>query len=222
MSAWWIRVAVAASLWLWIPVARAQDTADVAPTTTATPIDVSEDAEPVTTSDITEALARYRHEPSIARVIDAAIAHQALRPQRIQELASTARLAGWLPTIRLSARRGQTIDLLAAQSTTTDRNSASSGDDLVLEAQLTFDLARVVWSNQELRVEREFRAEREARQALIADINRLYFERRRLQIERDLSDGSDVESALRIVEIEGILNALSGGVFERTPDRSQR
>ncbi len=167
---------------------------------------------------IAAAQARYRDEPSVAAVIAAVLRQQHVDPARVRRLASRARTAAWLPTLRLSARRGQTIDLLAAQSATTDRNSASTGDDLVLEAQLMFDLSKLVWSGQEPRLERELRAEREAVHTLVTLINALYFERRKLQIERDL-DGATIEGSLRIAELEGVLDGLSAGVFERARQR---
>lgn len=212
---WWMRCAVALVLWECVPVARGQDAPETAETeeAAATPSEPPQ-AHP-TQLDIARALRRYRREPSVHAVVHAAVRQQRTNPGRVSELASRARTAGWMPTLRLSARRGQTIDLLAAQSTTTDRNSASTGDDFVLEAQLVFDLARLVWSGNELRVERESRAERDAEQELIQRVTTLYFERRRLQVQRDLSGTTDIVTEIRIAEIEGLLNGLSAGALSR-------
>jgi len=217
VARWQIRFLIAFMLWRWAPVARAQD----APV--ATPPVVAEETQPnePTAADIARALERYRHEPTVSDVVTAAIAAQRSDPRRVHDLASRARSAGWMPTVRVSARRGQTIDLLAAQTTTTDRNSASTGDDLVLEAQLTVDLARVVWSGNELRVEREMRAERGAEQALVRDVTNLYFERRRLQLERDLAGAATIADEVRIVAIEGLLDGLTAGTFSRSLRRSR-
>lgn len=215
---WLIRCAVGLVLWQYVPVARGQDAPSTAVTPdeneTAAESDTSAHAQP-TADDIARALRRYQHEPTVSDVIGAASAHQRTSPGRVAALASRARSAGWFPTLRLSARRGQTIDLLAAQSTTTDRNSASTGDDLVLEAQLVFDLSKIVWSNSELRVEREVRAEREAKQELTQLVTSLYFERRRVQLQRDLSGTTSIAIEMRIAEIEGLLDGLTANAFSR-------
>jgi hypothetical protein len=217
-----IRCLVAVVLWNWIPVARAQVAPEVPPPNSEAAVasrgSVSEIDAP-TADDIARALERYRHEPDVGDVVTAAVAAQRTNPGRVAALASRARTAGWLPTVRLSARRGQTIDLLAAQTTTTDRNSASSGDDFVLEAQLSIDLAKVVWSNNELRVEREMRAERKAEQEIVVLVTQLYFERRRLQLERDLGGATAITEELRILELEGLLDALTAGAFRRSLER---
>lgn len=213
MTRWLIRLLVALSLWNCVPIAQAQDTPPA-------PQTAEPDADEPTTADIARALQRYRNEPGVRDVVTTALAQQHSDPGRVLALASRARTAGWMPTLRVSARRGQTIDLLAAQSTTTDRNSASTGDDFVLEAQLSFDLAKVVWSTSEPRIEREMRAEREAEQELIRTVTSLYFERRRLQLERDFRGTVAIADELRILEIEGLLDGFTGGTFGRALRRS--
>ena len=225
MAHWFIRFLVAIILWSRVPIAHGQDAVapplEAPPSAHATLETPDPESDTPTAADIAVALQRYRHEPSLGDVVTAAIAHQRSNPDRVLALAARARTAGWMPSVKLSARRGQTIDLLAAQTTTTDRNSASTGDDLVLEAQLMFDLAKVVWSTSEMRVEREFRAERKAEQELVQSITKLYFERRRLQLTRDLGHAADVTDELRILEIEGLLDGFTGGTFSRSIRRTR-
>lgn len=221
-----VRIAVGLVLSLWVPTARAQQRevprtlhAGTPEALTDDPVTLDDTSSapelPLTVEQVSAALARYRHEPSIEDVTDAALAHQRIDPERVSRLASQARVSAWLPKLRLSATRGQTIALLAAQSTTVDRNSATTGDNVTLQAQLSWDLANLVWSNRELQVEREWRAERKARQDLVQWVSALYFERRRLQVERDVSGSVAVETELRIVEIEGLLDVLTNGAFSR-------
>jgi len=221
-----LRIVVGLVLSLWIPRTQAQQTdaphtQDARAPEALTDDPVTPDAaspateHPVTAERVSAALSRYRHEPSVEEVTHAALAHQRIDPERVSRLAGQARVSAWLPKLRLSATRGQTIALLAAQSTTVDRNSATTGDNVTLQAQLSWDLANLVWSNRELQVEREWRAERKARQELVQWVSALYFERRRLQVERDLSGAVSVEAELRIVEIEGVLDVVTGGAFSR-------
>jgi hypothetical protein len=131
---------------------------------------------------VVEALARYRHEPSVREVIAALHSHASSATS--DELASRARLSGWVPTVGLKARRGQAVDL--ASTSDQDALRFSTDDNLTLEAALTFDLGRVVFAREEVAIARQAHAEREHESERVRDVIALYFERRRLQVERDL------------------------------------
>lgn len=131
---------------------------------------------------VAEALARYRHEPSVREVIAALHAHAS--DDASDALASRARLSGWVPTVGLKARRGQAVDL--ASSSDDDALKLSTDDDLTLEAALTFDLGRVVFAREEVAIARQAHAVREHEAERVREVIALYFERRRLQVERDL------------------------------------
>lgn len=169
-------------------------------------------AEP-TRAEIERALRAYRHEPSIARLIratrelddyDLDVPRRALR---------RARRGGWLPTLRVAARRGQEYDLSAQIEDESTR--VSTDDDLTLEASLTFRFDRAAYGPNEVAWARETRARERAREERIQTLIAAYFERRRLQLERDLRGRNDLESALRIAELTALLDALSGGAFTR-------
>jgi hypothetical protein len=138
---------------------------------------------PAASSDaLRAALARYEHEPSIAQVLRAAV--HANHSSTHDELRHRARLSGLVPVLGLKARRGQAVDL--ASSAADDGLRLSTDDDLTLEAAMTFHLARTVFASEEVALSREARAERADASKRAAEIIRLYFERRRLQLERDL------------------------------------
>lgn len=131
---------------------------------------------------VAEALARYRDEPTVREVITAVRARQA--DDTTEDLSDRARLSGWVPTVGLKARRGQAVDL--ASSSEDDALKLSTDDDLTLEAALTFDLGRVVFAREEVAIARQAHAERAAAEERVREVIALYFERRRLQVERDL------------------------------------
>jgi len=163
---------------------------------------------------IEQALTRYRSEPSVDVVIHHALATSQTDPELARDLASHARLRGWVPTLRLGARRGLGRDLSTYESED-PRTTASTDDDLSLEASLTFDLPRLVFSHEEVALLREQRALMTARLELIRMIIHLYFERRRLMIERDLLGMRDVAHAIGIEEATALLNSFTGGAFGR-------
>lgn len=168
----------------------------------------------LTEGQITIALARYQHEPPVSRVVRAALRARSASPGRVRDAMDRARATGWLPTTTGTIRRGQAVDLRALTGDDA-RTNVSTDDDLVLEARMTFRFDRIVFAPEEVALLRELRAT-EAEQAQIAGlVVRLWFERRRLQLERDLVAPADVARRVRILEIEGLLDAFTGGAFDR-------
>jgi hypothetical protein len=165
----------------------------------------------ISEAELNAALKRYAREPSVERVVRAALEHAA--EPRADALASRARAAGWVPNVALRVRRGQGVDL--AHALADDTIDASTDDDLTLEAALTFQLDRVVFRSEEVALARQSQTEADARSARVRNVIALYFERRRLQLERDLSESADPRRAVRIAELEALLDVFTNGAFGR-------
>lgn len=164
---------------------------------------------------IRAALARYESEPSIEAIVHAAIQAPALDPERARHAAERARLSGLLPRLRADLRRGVGLDLSALQSSTGERNLWSSDDSLSFSGGLTFELARLLFAREEGTLLRERRALEESRFELLSQVVHLYFERRRLQLERDLTGRAELAAELRIIEAEALLDLFTNGAFSR-------
>lgn len=162
---------------------------------------------------IARALRRYRHEPSIRQLLEAIASDPAFDPERARELARRARRGGWLPTLRVGARRGQQRDL--SQTGGTTDTELSTDDDLTLDASLTFRFDRAAYGADEVSLAREERSRALELQERARTVVAAYFERRRLQLERDLGGETDLGSELRILELEALLDAFTGGAFHR-------
>jgi hypothetical protein len=164
-----------------------------------------------TRRDIDRALLRYAHEPTVEAVVSAAL--QAGPGTQAATLASRARSAGWVPRLALRARRGQALDLSSPNQEETLR--VKSNDDLTLEASLSFELDRLFFRTEEVALLRQHRTEQAQRTALARRVVALYFERRRLQLERDLDPLPDVARSARIAEIGALLDVFTNGAFQR-------
>lgn len=177
----------------------------------------------VSAERIRSALRRYRHEPSIERVVEAALRERSARPSRIHDAMNRARGTGWLPQTRVSVRRGQAVDLRGLTGDPESVANVSTDDDLMVYGSMTFDFGRIVFAPAEPSLLRELRAVEQDRAETVRTAVNLYFERRRLQLERDLLGHSDLPRTLRILETEALLDALTGGLFTTArrarPDR---
>jgi hypothetical protein len=172
-----------------------------------------------TQAALAAALARHAREPSVEQVVAAAL--RAAVADRAVALAARARSAGWVPRVGLRARHGQTVDLASSQSLDEEALRLSTDEDLTLEATLTFELDRVVFRTEEVALAREARAETEARAQRAREVIALYFERRRLQLERDLGAPPSAETSARIEHIEALLDVFTKGEFRRMMARQR-
>jgi hypothetical protein len=140
-------------------------------------------------------------------------AARGLGPQRVRALARRARLAALLPQLRLRADRGLQQDLSLSSTAASDRTNTSLGDDLSFGAALTFDLDRLVFAPEEVRllsVERWLVADQ---RKIVAEVVRLYFQRRRLLREQASARAPDPELSEAIRELEALLDAFTAGGF---------
>ncbi len=154
----------------------------------------------------------------------AVIAYQGLSPRRLRRLSERARQTAWWPRVRLGAAwerdrdrdidRDQTFssgaihDLLDVRRTTDTR----VGFDL----QFTWELGRLAEPDDQLAISRERREVIELRDQILERVNRLYFERQRVLVERSSAAPPERGAlALRARELAARLDAWTGGTFSR-------
>lgn len=163
-----------------------------------------------------------RDEPTVEMVRAAVRKHASVDPKRARSAGSRAKTAGWLPTIALQLRRSLARDEdLAPRSL--EPIKIDLGDDLVLEARASWNLGRLVFDDAELRALRDEARLISERLDLETTVTRLYYERRRVQMELVLAPSqvpSDMfKRQLTIDELSATLDALSGGYFSREISR---
>jgi hypothetical protein len=161
--------------------------------------------------------ARRFEEPAVAEVVRMALdAARGLAPERIRELARRARLTGLVPQLRLSVERGLQQDLSSSTTRTVDKTNTALGDDFSLNAGLTFDLDRLVFAPDEVRllsIERWLAGDQ---RKLVQEVVKLYYQRRRLLRERALTSAADSELDDSIAELDALLDGATNGAFTRS------
>ena len=167
-------------------------------------------------------------DPPVDEVCKAAVALALAEPERARGFLNRARVAGWLPEVRFRVyRRFARTEGLTFDDTGTGAVAPvdiSAVDDVRYEWRATWDLSRMVFNPDELQAHFEALRMSDVRRDIQSLVIKLYFERRRLVIERSPSGAvttrgatTDARAAdrrnLRIWEIEAQLNALSDGAF---------
>jgi hypothetical protein len=141
---------------------------------------------------------------------------------RVQALVRRARLSGLMPTLRASSRRGLKQDLSSSSSSEVERLASAVADDLSFEAVLSFELPRLVFAPEEVRLLSVQRWLAGDQRRLVEEAIRLYFQRKKLVLERERAASPDPELELAIAELEALLDALTDGGFTRELARQQR
>lgn len=153
--------------------------------------------------------------PSLARVQAAALERARVDIGLAARWLRRARLAALAPTLSLQydhrLDRGWTLDQAAGEA---DALRDDAGEQGQLRAKLSWELDRLIFNPDELRAARALIDLAELRERLLVEVTRLYFERQRLLLEARLEPPQTIEdalsAALRVREIEGLLEGLSG------------
>jgi hypothetical protein len=150
-----------------------------------------------------------------------AVALALVEPERGRSYVNRAGHAAWLPEIRLRVDRrlgrSESLDQPSTSTSITSPLGVDTVDDVRYEARVTWDLAKLVFSSDELAAQAQTIHMAEIRRDIEVTLSRLYFERRRLGLERLPAGPGEravtLRRELRLREIESELDALSGGAF---------
>lgn len=166
----------------------------------------------------TVSLSDFAREPTIHRVQQAAIRYAEVMPEKISRWRTRAAWRAWVPKFTLSLDRdtGTTVGSSSSGGKTTftvgpEDHSISVGYDFAWE------LGDLLWSADQTSIDVRSRLMVQLRNEVLDEVTRLYFERRRLQVEEAMAPVQEpslrAERALRIDELTAQLDALTGGDF---------
>lgn len=172
-----------------------------------------------------EMMARYRYEPTIEQVQRWAIHHAEVEPEKIERWRRQAKMKAYLPDLSISAGkdRGTTVDLDRGGTNDPDRYIIGPEDRAFnMDVSLSWDLGDLIWNDDQTSIDVRSRLMVQLRDDILDEVTRLYFERRRLQIDRELAPTKDVRlqvaQELRLQELTAQIDGLTGGEFSRRLD----
>jgi hypothetical protein len=178
---------------------------------------------------ISEILDSFKEEPSILEIQNAAIEYAEVHPRKIDHWRKAAARKAWLPSLSLDADfdRTKNIDL--------DRGGTGDPDTFIIGPEeksfdwsvgLSWDLADLVWSGDQTSIDTRSRLMVELRDDVLTQVNHLYFERRRLQVEMAMAPQKDpwmrAEKEIRLQELTAGIDALTGGYLSRRLSRQHQ
>ncbi len=172
---------------------------------------------------VEEALAMFSHEPSIEEIREAAIVYAEVHPAKIEKWRKAASKRAWLPDLRVAYDRNRdwqssTYFYSTSSQKYTD-DDITSGKDNGWSVSLTWELGDIVWNNDQTSIDSRSRLMVQLRDDVLNEVTRLYFERRRLQVEAFLSEPQDIadkiENELRLQELTASIDAITGSYMSK-------
>lgn len=165
-------------------------------------------------------LSDFKNEPTIKEVQEVAIKYAEVHPAKISSWRKQARLKAVMPTLSGKFNNNVTdlYDWETGSTTIKNDNILNKGENaLEWEASLSWDLGDLVWSTDQTSIDVRSRLMVQLRDDILDQVNRTYFERRRLQYEMFASPPKDerslIEKELRLEELTADLDGLTGGYF---------
>jgi hypothetical protein len=175
-------------------------------------------------------LARFASEPTIQDVQGWASDYAGTNPATVERWLKASRTFAALPQLTLEYDFSDGFDQDFVYLTV-DGNTVETPDDALFpgledggrDQQMDFlvrtrwDLNELVMSSERIRIIGEAQDIAKLRDKVLSEVTRLYFERRRLQVEQLLSPKSDlmgqIKDQLRLAELTADLDASTGGRF---------
>jgi len=172
-------------------------------------------------------LAKFDFEPSVVEVQRAAAKYARVNPEAYASWVSEAHLANLLPRrlyARLRSTSGDDKDVRTTSSGTGSLSDlVSTDDELQLEVRAEWDLTRLVFNRDGIAATRQIERLVNQREDILTTVNKLFYARRQLQVEMEMTPPNTVDKALRQqLRIDGLtadLDALTGGWFSQEVER---
>ena len=161
---------------------------------------------------------RFHHEPDINEVHQLAIDYAEVNREKIINWRSLARIKALLPDLSVGLDRDASD--MFHWNTGANPDELQKGRDLIdWDVSLSWDLADFVWSTDQTTIDSRSKLMVELREDILDQVTRLYFERRRIQVEfltdEFLSPQLTIDKEMRIAELTALIDALTGGEFSK-------
>ncbi len=163
----------------------------------------------------------FADEPDIRRVQESAIRYAETEPEKITNWRKQAAKRAWLPQLMIGANR-DTADLWHWETGSTtkvkDDVLVKGRDSIEYDVSLSWDLGNLIWNDDQTNIDVRSRLTVQLRNDILDEVNRAYFERRRLQLEllnANIDGKKRLDKELRIEELTATLDGLTGGGFSQ-------
>ena len=172
---------------------------------------------------VSEILSAFSHEPTIAEIRQEAIDYADVNPEKINQWKKAAARKAWLPDLNLDYDRNEDWQSSTYfYSTSTQKykdDDVTRRDDDSWSVSLSWELGDLIWNNAQTSIDNRSKLMVQLRDDILNEVTRLYYERRRLQVEMLVSPPVDIkdriEKELRLQELTADIDALTGSYLSK-------
>jgi hypothetical protein len=168
-------------------------------------------------------MSEFETEPDIRAVQSMAMQYSKTNPELMEKWLSASKRAYALPKVNLQYEKqldeATRYDYVAGVDggLESQEDYIQLGNDDKVVVRLEWRLDKLVMSSEQIRVINETGKANKMREKVLDEVTRLYFDRRRLQVDNLLDPPSSlsdrIEMELRLQEMTANLDALTGGQF---------
>jgi len=172
---------------------------------------------------VDEVLSEFNDEPEILEVQALALAYTKTHPELVDRWLHASKNAAWLPELTAEYQYDNDVGYDYEYATDVDGGSFSTltdGDqdwDKTYKVRFKWKLDELVMSSERIRIINEAQDIVKLRDKVLEEVTRIYFDRRRLQVEMLLAPPQKlrkkVDNQLRLMEYTANLDAYTGGGF---------
>jgi len=168
--------------------------------------------------DASKILAQFESEPGIRETQEAAIRYAEVHNEKIREWRKNVKQRAILPTLSVGVSHdiNNTSEIYTSSTAnywTVGPDEKSTGWDV----RASWDLGDLIWNNDQNNIDVRSRLLVQLRDDILNEVTRLYFERRKLQIDiltnPPKSLRMQLAKKLRLQELTAGIDALTGGWF---------
>ena len=158
----------------------------------------------------------FGNEPTIRQIHQWAIDYAEVSPDKIRNWRALAGKRALLPDFSVGLDRAD--GEFYHWDTGSNPDTLIKGKDLLnWDVSLSWDLGDLIWSTDQTTIDSRSKLMVELREDVLDQVTRLYFERRRLQVELTAADSLEppvqFDRQLRVEELTALLDAFTGGKF---------
>ena len=165
----------------------------------------------------------FANEPTIEEIREAAMVYAEVQPGKIEGWRKAAAKKALLPDLRLEFNNNKTWQSSTYFYSTKDEkykdNDVTHDRDRAWSVSLTWELGDLIWNDAQTSIDTRSKLMVELRDDILNEVTRLYFERRRMQIEMRYSSNADfkekIDKELRLQELTADIDALTGSYLSR-------
>lgn len=160
----------------------------------------------------------FNDEPSVADVQKLVIRYSDTDKRKIDAWHRQSRIRAFVPRVSVGANRGATD--FYHWDTGPNPDILQKGREYVdWDVSVSWDLAEAIWSSNQTSIDSRSKMMVELREQLLDQVTRLFFERRRLQIElascQYPSMGERMAVEMRVDELTAHIDSYTGGEFSK-------